>query len=505
MGKSRTKVKGLPLGLIELLVRDKKSLDSNWPRDKQNLLAILLISALCVLYLMAVLLRHYRLESFGYDLGLYAQEVYLLASHQLPYSTIKIPNMVIWGDHWTPSMVIFAPLVWLFGRADLVLVICQVLFLALAALVVWIISIEKTADKLFSLVLLLSFLIFYGVQNAVFFDAHPFFYAAMLFPLLYWFWQRNKWAEFFLLSFLIANFQENLALYLIALGLCLMIRRRYKQGVFLIIFYGMWFFLIVKLLIPHFSPTGGFLYSQEMPGLVEMVKRLIVPIEKGKVVILSFWNFSFLPLLSSFSLLLSGVTFLENFLGTGALAGRFGFDRHYKAVLGPVLAIGALEAYSILKKRRLNFSYLRWGIIGNMLIAAIFMQYYLHLQLNMLSKKAYWDINSHKQRVLGIIKDLNRQNYSVVTQNNFVPHLSNRQNIYILSYLDERGCHLNTNQAEYVLVDLSDNQSPVNFLGCSVSEISDLLKKGVAGGEYRMVYEEKKIYLLRRSYGAWAR
>jgi uncharacterized membrane protein len=145
-----------------------KFLFANRLRPKQNFIAYLLIGGICALYLVAVLLRHYRLESFGYDLGIFAQEIYLLSNLKLPYSTIKIPNMVIWGDHWTPSMIIFAPFVWILGRADLILIICQVLFLAVAALAVWVISIEKTADKPFSLVLLFTFLIFYGVQNALF-------------------------------------------------------------------------------------------------------------------------------------------------------------------------------------------------------------------------------------------------------------------------------------------------------------------------------------------------
>jgi uncharacterized membrane protein len=450
---------------------------------------------------VAVLLRHYRLESFGYDLGIFAQEIYLLSNLKLPYSTIKIPNMVIWGDHWTPSMIIFAPFVWILGRADFILIICQVLFLAVAALAVWVISIEKTADKPFSLVLLFTFLIFYGVQNALFFDAHPFFFAAMLFPVLYWLWLKDKWAGFFLLSFLIANFQENLPLYLVALGLCLVIRGKYKQGAFLAIFSAAWFLLVLRLLIPHFSPTGGFLYSQEVPGLFEIVKRLVLPAEKGKVIILSFWNFSFLPLVSPISFLLSGVTFLENFLGTGVLAGRWGFDRHYKAILGPVLAIGAIEAYSFLKKGKPNLGSLRRVIIGNMFLAAIFMQYYLHLQLNMLSKRAYWDIASRQKGMPEITRNLNRQGCSVATQNNFIPHLSNRQKIYLLSYLGEKGCHLNTNQADYILVDLSDNQPLVNFLGCSVGEVADYLGEAVKKGEYQVAEEKGKIYLFKRLNG----
>ena len=464
----------------------------------KNLVVYFLITGVCLFYLIGVILRHFRLESFGYDLGIYAQEIYLLANFKLPYSTIKIPNMIIWGDHWTPSLVIFVPLVWFFGRPELVLIVSQVIFLAFGGLIIWHISKEKTKDFLFSLVLVFVFLLFYGIQNAIFFDAHSFFFASLLVPLLYLLFLKEKWILFFLVSFLMANFKEDIPLYLIAFGIYLLIKRKYKQGIVMIIFNVIWFILLTEILIPSFSPSGTFAYSQKIPLGLDFFKKLIFPFQKIKVVLVSFWNYSFLPVFSPFSLLLSFVNFGTNFLGEGALAGRWGFDRHYKAILGPILALGAIEAYSSLKeKNKLNQPFRRI-IIGNMVLAAIFVQYFLHLQLNMLFKKDYWQIDSHKKAVLKIINDLRSKKDSIATQNNLVPHLAARPNIYILSYKNKSNCQFNEGNSNYVLVDLSPYQTEVNFLGCSPQEVKNWLLEKLKEGKYKTLISTQEIYLLEK-------
>jgi len=469
--------------------------------DLKNLIVYLLIGGICLLYLIGVLLRHFRLESFGYDLGIFAQEIYLLSKFKLPFSTIKIPNMIIWGDHWTPSLIIFVPFVWLFSRPELVLIVFQVIFLAFGAWIIWCISKEKTKDFLFSFTLVFVFLLFYGIQNAIFFDAHPFFFASMLVPALYLLFLKEKWGLFFLVSFLMANFKEDIPLYLIAFGIYLLIKRKYKQGLAMFAFYFIWFILLTKFLIPYFSPLKTFAYSQEIPIGFELLKRLIFPFQKIKVVLVSFWNYSFLPVFSPFSLLLSLVNFGTNFLGEGALAGRWGFDRHYKAILGPVLAIGAVETYLFLKERRFNFNKsFRKIILGNMIFAAVFIQDFLNLQLNMLVKKEYWRIGSHKKAVLIIINDFKNRKGSIATQNNLVPHLSAHSNIYILSYKYEDRCQFNEGDFDYIFVDLAPYQTEVNFLGCSSKEVKDWLVGKLKEGKYKTLISKEEIYLLEKNF-----
>lgn len=472
-----------------------------------NLAPLVLIFLISTLYFIAILLRHFRLESFAYDLGIFSQEIYQLSRFHLPFSTIKIPNMVIWGDHWSPSMFVLVPLVWLTGRPDLVLLISQVIFMSFAAWIIWILALRETRDRLFSLVLIFVFLTFYGLQNAIFFDAHPFFFASMLIPLVYWLYRQEKWFLLFLVSFVIANFKENLPLYLISFGLYLLIKKKYKQGIFLAGFYGLWFILVTRFLIPYFSPSGEFNYAQSLPPAGEMISRLFQPSIKLKVAFFSFWNYSFLPLASPFSILLIGVNFLENFTGEGILAGRWGFDRHYKVILDPLLAIGAVEIYTYAKKIRAGFTsrqvkkIIRLVIIGNMFLSALFSQYYLHLQLNMLSKKDFWRIGSPKKQVLKIIDRLNRESASVASQNNLLPHLAGSEKRYLLSYLDQNGCRVDNREADYILVYLPPDQSVINLMGCSNEEILTYLNQLVKQQNYHLLIENEHIYLLRRLKG----
>ena len=121
-------------------------------QDKlRNLIVFGILLVIGVAYLVGVLLRHFRFESFGYDLGIFAQEVYLLSELKPPFSTIKMPNMVILGDHWTLSMFILAPLVWLFKDPSLVLLVTQVLMTILSAIIIYYLSFRKTGHFWFSL------------------------------------------------------------------------------------------------------------------------------------------------------------------------------------------------------------------------------------------------------------------------------------------------------------------------------------------------------------------
>lgn len=444
-------------------------------------------------YLVAILLRHFRLESFGYDLGIYTQEVYKLSRFNLPYNTIKIPNMIIWGDHWTSSLAIFAPFVWIFKRPELVLLVSQVIFFFLASFLVYKIALSKTQDKLFAFMVLFAFSFFYGVQNAIFFDFHPFFIGSMLVPLIYITAERQKWASFFLLTFMLANLKENFPLYLVALGFVFLLSGKRRQGMLLVGFYTLWFLLTIKLFIPYFSPTGEYLYLQEFPGILPLIERFFTPAQKIQVVVVSFWNFSFLPLFSPFSVFLSGVNFLESFLGTDELAGRWGFDRHYKAMLGPVLAIGAVEGYLFLKsKLQRRFTKVRLSLLINTLLAAVFLQYSLHLQLNLLTKPEFWRIGENKKVVLSLAQKLRGEPVSIATQNNIAAHLSNRDKIYLLV------CNFDTKDAEYILVDLTPNLPAVNFLGCEAEEAREEFRRLLSTGEYEVEFQSGEVYLLKK-------
>ncbi len=470
-------------------------------QDLKKTLPILFAGFISFLYLLGVFLRHIRLESFGYDLGIFGQEIYLLSFFKLPFSTVKIPNMVIWGDHWSPSLIFFSPIIWILKRPDMALLISQVIFFFLSQLVIFKIIHEKTKDYFFAFMLLFTYSFFYGISNAIFFDFHPIFIAAMFVPLLYYLFDKNHTLQFFLLTFFLANLQENIALYLVAFGIALLFTSKKKWGIVLIVMYTVWFFLIINMFIPFFSPTHQYLYAQNLDGPLDILLKLFIPFEKIKVFVVSFWNYSLLPLFSPFSVLLSLVNFLENALGEGTLSGRWGFDRHYKVMLGPILALGAVEGYLFFRSKfkKDQFRRVKVAVIINMLLAIILFQYFLHLQLNLLTKKAYWQIDDNKKVVHKLINQLRNTDQSIATQNNIISHLINREKIYLISYQQQGSCIFDPKNSKVILVDLTPNQPAVNFLGCSPKEIKKGLQELIATQKYLISFKKDEIFLLEKT------
>ena len=463
-----------------------------------NLIALAILLAIGLAYLVGVLLRHFRLESFGYDLGIFAQEIYLLSKLKIPLSTIKIPNMIIWGDHWTLSMLIFAPLVWLFKDPSLILLVAQVLITILSGAMIYYLSLKKTGRFYFSLSLMIVFLLFFGVQNALFFDFHPVVFGAMLLPFLFYFEEKKEWFWFWPLSFLIANFKEDLIVITALWGLNLFIFKKKRWGLIMAGAYSAWFLMVRFILIPSFSPHG-YLYAFHLEGgILTLTWKFISSGQNWILPILLLANFLFLPLFDLQSMILVIAILLEMlFMAVSEFGKGWLIDRHYQAIFGPILAMGAINGYAFLmKKERLKRLI---GVIPVFLvITALWFQYYLHLQLNLLTKRDYWNLGN-KQAVIKELKSIIPAHASLTTQNNLIPHFAARRALYEANFSDNR---LGTKGADFLLVDFRPHQNPVNFLQ---SNIKPEFKKNffnlVNGrkGDYQIIWRRNDVFLAKRN------
>ncbi|MFZ5365922.1 MAG: DUF2079 domain-containing protein [Patescibacteria group bacterium] len=210
-----------------------------------------LIIVFGLVYSLYSVVRHLRFGSFIFDLGVYDQVVWLASRGKSLFSSILEAHP--WGDHFTPTLLLLAPLYWVWDNV-IMLLLFQAFFVALGAYPIYSLAFRKTRDICLSLVVAFAYLSFFGIQNAVAFDFHPIVLATTLLAWLFWLYEEKKYRLFWLVLVLFLGLQENLFLLTVAFGAFLMIHYRdFKRGLLISLGSAILFLLVVFVVIPYFG------------------------------------------------------------------------------------------------------------------------------------------------------------------------------------------------------------------------------------------------------------
>lgn len=117
--------------------------------------------------------RYWQVNSFWYDFGILDTTIWKLSHFQLPYIEQLAPpkGLIVWGDHFNPSIIIYAPIYWLTDRPEAIL-IAQTIAVGISGFIGYILVKKITQNIFISGALTISYLGFVGVQNALFTDIH---------------------------------------------------------------------------------------------------------------------------------------------------------------------------------------------------------------------------------------------------------------------------------------------------------------------------------------------
>jgi uncharacterized membrane protein len=123
---------------------------------------------------------HARFGTYGFDLGIYDQAAWLLSRGRAPFVTVR--GLDLLGQHAAYIMVLVAPLyrVWADPR---LLLLLQVVFLALPAVVVYRLGARHVGHPAAGLAVAVAYLAYPGVQWAISWQFHPEAIAAGLLAL----------------------------------------------------------------------------------------------------------------------------------------------------------------------------------------------------------------------------------------------------------------------------------------------------------------------------------
>lgn len=382
----------------------------------------LLATALYLAYACWSIHRHLRLQTSGYDLGIFEQAVRGYAGLGAPVSTIKAPGFNLLGDHFHPILAVLAPLYRLFP-SPITLLVAQAALIAASS-----IPITRLATRLVGsragVSIGLAYGMSWGLQSAINFDFHEVAFAVPLLAFGLTALVERRWIAAATWTLPLITVKEDLPATVAVIGLLLALRGRRRLGTATIVVAICSGLLIVGVLLPALNPNDVYAYAASTaPDGQNPLQRLFLPAIKLRTLLELLAPTLFLSLRSP--LLLAAVpTLAWRFWSTNP--SYWGTDYQYSAVLMPIVFVALLDALSKTGTARPPARAAAHATCVIALAATTLIPLPLHGLLN----PGNWstDANAQQARLaLGQIPD----NAHVAADNRLAPQLTSRCTVYL--------------------------------------------------------------------------
>jgi uncharacterized membrane protein len=432
-------------------------------------------------------LRHEALQSTAFDLGTMDQAIWNTSQGRILRVTIQPGVDIRLAGHVEPILLVVS-LLYLLRSDPRVLLVLQTSVVAAGALPIYWLAKERLKTDLAALVFPLVFLLSPALEAANMFDFHGVTLAATFLAFGFYFAKREGGKGWFL-AFMILTMscREDMALLVVMMGLYLVLKWRglREQGRFgspltfdrdnlalgaLTLMLGVAWFSVALFLIPsYFSASGehsqwdryGYLGESPLemlgtlllrPGIV--MRRLLTK-ETGAYLLGLLSPTAFLSIAAPHILLLSLPTLSMNLLSSYAPMHTLG-PFHYAAPLVPFFIIASIYGTARLAKvlaPRVRIRELRvgQGLSGLVLLSSLVVHYYQGYTPWAAGVEV--PVVTPHERLADKFFDLVPANAAVSTQSRLVPHLSQRERIYMFPRIED---------AEYVLFDVTADSWPIH-------------------------------------------
>ncbi|MCF2530239.1 DUF2079 domain-containing protein [Yinghuangia soli] len=403
------------------------------------------LAAVCyTLYALYSLLRHQRMETNAYDLGLFEQVVRSYAHFEAPVSDIRGPGFNVLGEHFHPILALLAPVYRLFPGAATLLV-AQALLIALSVVPMTRIG-QRVFGNLGGAAFGAAYGLSWGLQSTIGFDFHEVCFAI---PMLAFALERFVRAEYragllWLLPTVLVK--EDLALTLGAAGLFLLIRGRRRLAAAAIGGGAAVFALTVFVLLPAMNPHGNYPFwgnlnsgpprergvdplagADSVPVgelLLRLPELMLFPSQKWMTLLLLLLPTGFLALRSPL-MLLALPTLLWRFTSTNALYWNVGY--HYSAVLMPIVFAAFADAVLSLRKSPRDWLR-RYAAQAAVIPIAVSVALAPHFPLMQLAHKRPWTVEPRVVTARAMLAGI-PDGAQVSASDRFAPQLTDRTRV----------------------------------------------------------------------------
>lgn len=394
-------------------------------RDKIKYIPVLLICLFFFFFYSTLSLVKHDHYLTGYDLGVEDQGVWSYSVFKNPLSTTHAYTATpIYFDHVELIYVFIAPFYWIWSDVRL-FIILYVLALVLSAVPMYLLAREKKLPEHQAVTLTGIYLLFYGIQNAIWFDVHSIGFGVCFLAWFVYFLYKGNTKPALLFFLLAITSKEDIALLTLLLSLVMYFFQRTKNALYFTLGSVVYLVFIFGMYFPHMTPGYRF---QNHNGLLHDTNPLYLvnTVDKRQVLFYSLASFGFLPLLLPLML----VPFLGDLahffvIGNSSVTSAQGMFGHYRVTLALLLCFPTI--FALAKYKKLQHPAISLYLIG----CALTLQYILHLPLSYLAKSWFWHTPVGAKTIPLVTNDI-PSNTAIVTQNNITPHFTHREFIYTL-------------------------------------------------------------------------
>lgn len=448
---------------------------------------------LCLFFMLAGSIvsvnRYWQYEVFFYDFGIFDQAIWKVSRFTPPIiDHLVVSGKWIFADHFNPSIFIFSPLFWLTDKSE-ILLIAQSVFVGISGVVIYLLGRKVTKNNFFSLSIVVCYLFFIGLQNAIISDFHE--VTVMVLPLSITFWAiiQRKIRLYILFLLITLGFKESTFLLGIGIGFFILIAERkwWKIGIGTILASIIYGIITIKFVIPYFS--GGFYqYTPTLQdGIVTNIQGFFDSGIKQRTIFYSFFSFGFLPLFapSFWPLFLQDFAsrFLPQFSGS-----RWDLGLHYSAQISPLLAISSFYSFRFLQKFKNIKAHNTLLSITLIIIAMYLYHFVFHGPLALVYNPAFY---AHTKDFTFLDKLIEKvpHDVKVMAQNNLATRFTH-QPVWLLR--DSFG----TYSPDYIVADVRSGQNPNNYFG--MHDFYGIVNELKQDPEYETVYQTKEQFIFKR-------
>lgn len=476
-------------------------------RRRENIIIFLLTLGTALLYAFVGIAKHNHFQTFAWDTSVFIQQAYLASQLKAPLSSLH-HGMNGLADHFQVTFLVFGGLFYRILNNPESLFLLQALAAAFSGLILFLISrlvLQKSKMSeeiifLCSLVLAFAYLFSVPFQAMLTDEFHNEPLATVPLLLMVYFHLRKQQAGYWLSFAVLLLTKEIYGLLALPFALYICFSgKEYKKALLTGVLGTVTFSLLVFKVMPGLGGSSQYFHFDSGNSPAYMVNKfrgnpaLLVTNffddnEKRKTVAVTLADFAFLPVLSPTGLILPAASLAIRFYDD-TTPRLYEFNNHYAAPFLPFLAVGAVFGLANLLKvtgrYKLPANAVGLSVAFSLLVLTAGQDIILHGPLNSLGKKSFYLYSNAENDTLALIKQV-PAGVTVASQNSLLPHLSERQNFFLLPEVGG---------AQYVAVDLTDG--PNKFSPATQPEIKNLIDSLIKESKYKAIWQQNQAILLK--------
>lgn len=433
--------------------------------------------------------RFWQYEVFYYDFGIYDQAIWNVAHFRPPIiDHFVIPGKIIFADHFNPSIFLLSPVYWFTSRPE-ALIIVQALAVGASALVLYALGRRLLKHDLASAAIVISYLLFVGIQNALIADIHEVTY--MVLPLsltLYGILTQNK--KLFWISFFITlGYKESTALLGIAMAMLIYWKNPSWKKTAIVVgsISLLWGIATTQYFIPYFYGRKYFYTPSIDPNPFAIIGSFFNAPEKIRTLTITFGSFGFLPLLTPVMWPLIIQDLATRFM-QHEFPLRWTLGLHYSTQMAVICAVSSMLSFSAVM-RRIPDKRTITGISIMLIALSIFLHRFVtRAPLGLAYNPAFYQ-NTKNFTFLDDLLSRVPKGASVMTQNNLAPHLIHTNQVYLLRAVYDDF------MPDYFVLDLREGQNFNDFFGADIEALKLTLPKDT---RYEIYYQNGDQIIYKR-------